>query len=148
MNSKYIESTPDVCSGAPRIKGRRITIFNVISALFYGSTINEYSEEYEVEVDAILEAIEYCKLQKCKNSNVYQYCSGCILRTFNEESNFNAEDYYEVTDEEGYSITLKKDGTEIFLGTKEELIENEFGYLGWVRAETVFEKYFSNDSNS
>jgi uncharacterized protein (DUF433 family) len=145
---KNIESTNGVCSGAPRIKNRRITVYNVIGTLYNGDSISEYAKDYEVEENVIKEAIEYCKSLACQTSNVYQYCEGCILRTLNEkEAPFNKDDYYEVISEQGDIITLKKDGKEIFLGTMEELINEECGCSGWEKAEALFEKYFSANPN-
>jgi len=53
--------TKDTCSGSPRIDGRRITVYNILGYLAGEMTINDICEEYNLEKEQVLEAIEWAK---------------------------------------------------------------------------------------
>ena len=53
--------TKDTCSGSPRIDGRRITVYNILGYLAGEMTINEICEEFNLEKEQVLEAIEWAK---------------------------------------------------------------------------------------
>jgi uncharacterized protein (DUF433 family) len=57
---KYIEMTPDVAAGKPRIAGRRITVQNIV--VWHermGKSVDEISAEYELPLAAIYAALAY-----------------------------------------------------------------------------------------
>jgi len=53
--------TKDTCSGSPRIDGRRITVYNILGYLAGEMTISEICEEFNLEKEQVVEAIEWAK---------------------------------------------------------------------------------------
>lgn len=57
---RHIETTPEVCSGRPRIAGRRMTVADVvIMYLRLGQSLEEVSSTYDVSLAALYAAISY-----------------------------------------------------------------------------------------
>jgi uncharacterized protein (DUF433 family) len=57
---RYIESTPDVAGGKPRISGRRITVQNiVIWHEWMGYTADDIATEYDLTLAEIYAALAY-----------------------------------------------------------------------------------------
>jgi len=139
----YIEIKKEVSSGAPVVKGRRITVFNVVSKIFYENNLQDALDDYEITLDVAREVTEYCSGLKCQEDvNLVKFCSGCILRTLQDGWNFSKGDYNEIIlNEQKQIITISKDGKNIFLGTLEELENTEFGKIGWLIAHEIKRKY-------
>lgn len=60
-----IESDKGICSGAPRIEGKRITVYNIISDLFYNDDLVEYVRDFGLNVFEVKEAVDFCIAKKC-----------------------------------------------------------------------------------
>lgn len=54
-----IVMTKEVCSGLPRIDGRRITVYNILGYLAGEMTIEEICEDFELTKEEVIEAIEW-----------------------------------------------------------------------------------------
>lgn len=57
---KYIEATPGICGGKPRIAGHRITVQNV--ALWHereGKSVDEIATEHDLSLSAVHAALAY-----------------------------------------------------------------------------------------
>jgi len=54
-----IITTKDTCSGIPRILARRITVIDILKNLQSGMTILEISEDYNLSIKEVDEAIEW-----------------------------------------------------------------------------------------
>jgi uncharacterized protein (DUF433 family) len=131
----------EVASGAPTVMNRRLTVFNVISKIYYEDTLVSALEDYEISVDIAKDAVRYCSGLKCqRDPNLIKFCSGCILRTLQDGWNFRSEDYDSILVDKS-KIAINKNGQEIFLGSLKELEDNEFGLVGWLLASSVKEKY-------
>lgn len=135
MTKKKIISTKEVLFGMPRIEGRRISVYNIISNLWNDRNINEYCELFELSKEDVLGALSYCKELDCQKNNVIQFCDGCVLNSINQLNTFK--------------LKLKKIDENLFIdeknnfyiNTSESSIENEeFGYMGWVRAEILYKE--------
>lgn len=139
---RKIVSTKDVLFGMPRIDGRRISVYNIVSSLWNNKNIDEYSEIFEISKNEIFNALVYCKNLECQKNNVIQYCEGCVLNTINSEK---AKINYKELDN---GVFIDNDNN-IFFADNISQIENEdFGFSGWYRAEQLFEEIFNpNDSN-
>jgi uncharacterized protein (DUF433 family) len=58
--ARYIESTPDVRGGKPRIAGRRITVADIaILYLRIGQPLEAISQEYELSLASVHAAMAY-----------------------------------------------------------------------------------------
>lgn len=58
--TNYIDATPDICGGKPRIAGHRITVQNI--AIWHermGKTVDEISTEYGLSLAEIYAALSY-----------------------------------------------------------------------------------------
>ena len=59
---EYIESTPNVIGGKPRIKGTRIPISLILGYLAEDSTIEEIIEEFpDITKEQILACLDYAR---------------------------------------------------------------------------------------
>jgi uncharacterized protein (DUF433 family) len=147
---KNIVINPAISSGSPTISGRRLTVYNVVTKVYFEESLKIAIEDYEITLDAVIDAVNYCSTLKCQEEpTIVKFCSGCILRTLQDEWNFKKEEYREVRDAELNSVfTISKDGNEIFIGTIEELENSEFGKVGWLLALEVQNKHseLSNES--
>ena len=141
MNSVLINE--HISSGAPTIQGRRLTVMNVVSKIYYEESLEAALEDYEITLDQARDAIDYCSSLKCQEDpKLIKFCSGCILRTLQEKWEFDKGNYrefhYELSND---IITVSKDGNELFLGTKQELEDNSFGEAGWLLADEDKKRY-------
>lgn len=136
---KQIERNAKTGFSQPVIIGRRLTVFNVVSNAFYRDSLLNYLNEFELSLEEVKAAIAYCKNRECKimESPQDHYCDGCILRSISEGWTSIKEDFIE---SEG--ISMSKDGMTYFLGSVEELENEEFGVMGWLRAEEVEKRWF------
>jgi len=127
----------NVSFGMPTLRGRRLTVYDIVSKIYYEETVEDALKDYEISFEEAKAAVTYCMNLDCqKDINRIQFCNGCILRTINEGLDFDKENYIEVNDK----YTISKDGLLTFLGSIEELKEERFGKPGWAIAELVFSK--------
>ncbi|PSL18816.1 DUF433 domain-containing protein [Chitinophaga ginsengisoli] len=140
---RYIEIRKDISSGAPVVKGRRTTVFNIVSCIYYEDNLQEALDSYEIILDVAREAVAYCSELKCQEDvNLFKFCSGCVLRALQEDWNFSKDDYKEILlDEQKQIITISKDGNSIFLGSLQELEITELGEAGWLVAQEIKRRY-------
>jgi uncharacterized protein (DUF433 family) len=133
----------DIANGAPTIRGRRLTVFNVSSKIYYEENLKTALEDYELSIEEVRDALKYCSNLDCqKDKNLIKFCSGCILRTLQDGWNFSKTDYDTlITGPQNQKISISKDGSEIFLGTIKELENNDFGLAGWLLASSDIDKY-------
>jgi len=54
-----IESVPHVCSGAPKIKGRRIRVADIVKLYKTGYTIEDIANWYSISIEDVQEALDY-----------------------------------------------------------------------------------------
>jgi uncharacterized protein (DUF433 family) len=141
MNSVIINE--NISSGAPTIRGRRLTVLNVVSKIYYEDSLEAALEDYEITLDEAKDAISYCSSLKCQeDTKLIKFCSGCILRTLQEKWKFDRGNYSEFHCEVSNNvITVSKDGNELFLGSKQELEDNLFGEVGWLLAREDKKRY-------
>lgn len=56
----YIEATPGVCGGKPRIRGRRITVSQIAAwHVHLGMSVDEIAHEVDLELASIFAALAY-----------------------------------------------------------------------------------------
>lgn len=134
---RKIISTIDVLMGAPRIEDTRISIYDIVSSLWYDKDIDQYIDDFKISKQEIKKAIIYCKKLDCQKNNVKKFCNGCILNTIN--SNDRKSIYNQVNnnlfidDEQNFFVSENINDIE----------EEEFGFAGWYRAEHIYKDLFS-----
>lgn len=133
-----IECTPGVVGGAPRLKGTRINVNDVITGVNAESDVQEYVEDFELEKEAVLQAINYCANQQCNKDQPKNYCDGCILRSIAEELDVTVIKNSVV---EEYDSFIKLDNGSIFLGTKEDYLLDMIGVETWLIAKDLRDRY-------
>lgn len=81
--TRRIVSTPDTCSGSPRIEGTRLTCANVVVPLgMHNMPLSDYLSEYpNLQREDIEECVRYCAAQNCLDDHVPAFCQGCSLDT-------------------------------------------------------------------
>jgi len=141
MSSIVIDK--NISSGSPTIKDRRLTVFNVVSKIYYESNLQIALEDYEISLETATNAVDYCSSLSCQeDKELIKFCSGCILRTLQDGWNFNKNDYTEILcNNFSDNISISKDGNQIFLGSIQQLEDNDFGKIGWLLAEEDKIKY-------
>lgn len=131
MKQNYIECKRDYCSGCPRIKNTRITVYNIITRIYLENDLNIACEELRIVQEQARQAIDYCKILKCINDkNLINYCSGCFLGEINENKstildNFKTNNDINIFNKDiniiSNNIELLKKGWELA-----KLIDNKF----------------------
>ncbi len=138
-----IECNPKIVFGQPALKGRRLTVYDIVTKLYYENDIKITVEDYEISMKEIEEALDFCMNLKCKEEKKrVHYCDGCVLRSISEGWSFEKNDFYEISIN-GQIMTLSKDGKTSFLGSISEFENSEFGKITWAIAEHLYKKYFS-----
>jgi len=138
MHNKYIGCNKEHNFGQPSLKGRRLCVYDIITKIYYENNLNIAIEDYQITLLEAKAAIKYCMNLSCqKDQDLAHYCHGCLLRTLHEGSNFNKDDYFEITNEDNNKIVISKNGKEFFLGTIEEMENKEFGKITWLLAEKL-----------
>jgi uncharacterized protein (DUF433 family) len=95
MNSIVIDER--ISSGSPTIRGRRLTVYNVVSKIYYEDSLESVMKDYEISLIEVKEAVSYCSELLCqRDSRLHKFCSGCILRTLQESWNFEKSDYDQI----------------------------------------------------
>ena len=85
--NKYntIDPKDDICCGMPRITGTRLTVYNVVSSV-HDSGLAEFIKNWDyVSLEAIDEAVDYCRSRHCEKDNSTQFCDGCSLRADDDD---------------------------------------------------------------
>mgnify|MGYP005684907713 CR=1 FL=1 len=76
-----ITSDKNYVSGQPRIDGHRIWVSHIISHV-REMGLDSYIDDFDLEgeEDHIIEALDYCRNERCVG-NVVSYCQGCSKHT-------------------------------------------------------------------
>lgn len=138
-----IECNAEINFGQPALKGRRLTVYDIVTKIYYEDSVSIALSDYEISLKDAKEAVNYCMNLKCKkDKKLLHFCDGCLLRTFDEGWHFNREEYIEV--EKGdQKMVISKNGKVFFSGTLEELEDSEFGKVTWLIAEEVNKRLYS-----
>ena len=95
--------------GQPALIGRRLTVYDIVTKIYYEENLTTALDEYEISIGDAKDALKYCMELKCRSdSNLVHYCDGCLLRTFHEGFSFNKGDFIEI-EENGTKIVISKD---------------------------------------
>jgi hypothetical protein len=76
-NFNSIERNPDKCFSRPSIKGRRLSVYDVISGV--GNEGVAYCIDMEVTKTELDESIQYCMNLYCLYNSQNKFCNGCFL---------------------------------------------------------------------
>jgi uncharacterized protein (DUF433 family) len=140
MIDKIVVHTPDVMGDSPRLRGRRISVYNLVYQLYSEMSIKEYGEDYELNVFDIISALNYCRYKICIVDNPQNFCYGCSLYKYKSNETFEEFikrlGYINYVDNEG----MLEDGVVNALGSIEDLQEQWYGEDGWSMAATILEK--------
>ncbi|MCP4219997.1 MAG: DUF433 domain-containing protein [bacterium] len=142
-NDSFIECQKGICGGCPRIKGRRITVYNVVTGIHFENSIQIACEEMEIDIVAAKQAVVYCaQLQCVKDETLLNYCSGCILREmFENNPKMSKPDIFiekrEIKYLDEYEWLLDIDNKD-----KEDIEDIEEAEEGWKLAEICLKKFF------
>lgn len=140
-----IECNAEINFGMPALKGRRLTVYDIVTMLYYDESILAALNGYSISMEDAKDAVDYCRHLKCKHDEkLIQFCDGCILRTLAEGWEFKKEDYME-TVIDGQKIVISNDKRIFFIGSLDELENSEFGKVTWLMAEEM-EKKLANYS--
>ena len=131
-----IECNKNKSFGQPSLIGRRLTVYDIVTKIYYESHIEIALDDYDITLEEAKAATNYCKTLTCqKDKDRIHFCDGCILRTLDEGWNFSKNNYQEIKcNKSNETITISKDGNEIFLGNIQEIEDSEFGKVGWLLA--------------
>lgn len=135
-----ISCNPYINFGQPNLVGRRLTVYDIVTKIFYEGYPKVATEDYGITCKEAREAVTYCSKLECQNDNdLVHFCYGCILRTIAEGTDFKRNDFFEIK-REGQNLVLSYDGKVVFAGTLDELEEAELGKVAWLIANEVLHK--------
>lgn len=132
-----IVSSENVLWGAPRINNTRISVYDVISSLWYNPDIEDFVLDFRVDKESVKTALEYCKELKCRKEKALNFCDGCILRTAKDGETYikKSNKILQIDDK-----VFENENKDIFIGEFTDLESEEAGFMGWVRADMLLEK--------
>ena len=148
-----ITCTPGVCSGAPCVRGSRVTVFNVVSRLHFGDTQEILLEDYpDWTAQDIAAAIDYCRGLRCIADKPDHYCDNCALRRVDDDESFDEfldsmAPVQTFTGKEHIDWDKFVGGGTIFLGSMEDLRHNWKGYPCWQWAEELYQREHGTQSD-
>lgn len=136
-----IECNVEINFGQPALRGRRLTVYDIVTKIYYEDSIRMALSDYEISLTDAKDAVNYCMHLKCKqDKDLLHFCDGCLLRTLAEGWNFKKDDYLEVKINDK-TIVVSKDSEIYFFGTLQEYENSEFGKVTWLIAEEIHEKF-------
>ncbi len=151
---KYITSSPDIRSGELRLKGRRLTVFDVVSGVFFESSLNDFMLDMEVTHDEVKECLDFCSQKECLRIKDVVLCSKCEFGQIQSGDTFESykASYSKIIvhDDSGPKIIYSETGnTDIdlnhdtlnYLGDENDFWLELNGYKGWEMAKEVILKY-------
>ncbi len=108
----------NISAGSPTINGRRLTVFNVVSKIYYENNLESALKDHQISFKIAKEAVDYCRNLKCQEDDkLINFCSGCILRTLQEKWDFNKNEYSEVNfNAKGQNVSISIGKEIVFLG--------------------------------
>lgn len=138
-----IERDSQKMFGMPSIINRRMTVYDVVTTIYYENDIHEALNRCGIDKDIATEALKYCSKQLCKFDDDGQlpFCDGCLLRDIAEGSFFDKSQYYEIMDDNNIVSTFSIDGVKVFNGSIEEFKEEEEGIETWKLAQSLLERW-------
>jgi uncharacterized protein (DUF433 family) len=136
-----ITCDPDINFGQPALKGRRLTVYDIVTKIYYENSLKLTTEDYSISAKDVKDAVEYCMTLKCKiDSGRVHYCDGCVLRTIEEGWKFDRNKYIEF-ENDNTKIVFSDGGDTIFAGSLKEFEDSEFGKVTWLIAEQINELF-------
>ena len=134
-----IECNEAINFGTPALKGRRLTVFDIVTMVLYSDTVQEALEDYRISWQDAMDATVYCVNLRCQSDKTrVQYCDGCLLRTFDEGWHFDKTNFKEYKGDD--NIVISKEQDIMFIGSLQELEDSEFGRVTWLNAIDVHKK--------
>jgi len=139
-----IKCDPDINFGQPALKGRRLTVYDIVTKIYYEDGVKASIDDYEISLKDAKDAVNYCMNLKCKKDrDLLHYCDGCILRTIAEGLNFKKDDYIKF-EKNNQQIVVSKNNKVFFAGSLDELENSEFGKVTWLMAEDISKRLLTN----
>lgn len=78
--------TDDILWGQPRIKGKRISVGDIICSVDMNQNLNFALDDYKLSMQEIRQALHYCKIRQCIEDNPKKFCHNCTLRVEQEKT--------------------------------------------------------------
>ena len=141
MYEQYIQHTPEICSNAPTLIGRRLTVYHVVTQI-RGDGFETALETYEITRDQAMAALHYCSELKCKiDSEQYNFCENCKLdagRNNEPPPVLHTDKYIEFFREDGSPYVLSKDGETFYYPfSLQDLKDETEGIETWLVAKEI-----------
>ncbi len=135
-----IVCTEGICSGSPRIDGRRLTCANIVSDIKNNDiTPRVYGYRTNLSEASVVNVLKYCANRVCITDQPANFCQGCSLDTRSEIAPVAfARDVDEACD-------LIREGEltegQIYIGSKDDYEKFEKPSDLWVAAKDLLEAY-------
>lgn len=72
--------TEDCLWGQPRLEGRRLAVGDIVSQVDINDSVFQASEDYEISLQQIRQALLYCRTLQCMKDDPLKFCHNCTLR--------------------------------------------------------------------
>jgi uncharacterized protein (DUF433 family) len=122
-----IVCTEGTLAGSPRIDGRRLAVSDVVGFLRNYGSLQEVISDYELTISDIRQALHYCSMLQCKEDKPAVFCHNCSLRR-EQEGPLDISNLEEVALDD---LTFVKSDNLVFLGSKDELLDEWQGQNWW-----------------
>jgi uncharacterized protein (DUF433 family) len=137
-----IVCTSSVLGGQPRLRGRRIQVFNAIWRILEDG-LDGFIEDVDIEEEALVRAaIVYCRDRQCLLDKPKFFCAGCTYHLVMQ--NMTPEEWIRnapvVSSCEVDHETIAR-GLNVFLGTPEDMKASITGRDGWAVADRLYNEY-------
>jgi uncharacterized protein (DUF433 family) len=143
IENQFIECKQDRSFGQPTLKGRRLTVYDIVTKIYYEEQIDVAQADYQITREEAKSAIHYCMKLSCQDDrHLMHFCDGCLLRTLEQGWQFKRGDYIQIQNASNNKVVVSKDGKEIFFGSIQELENSEFGKVTWLIAENLYRHHF------
>ncbi len=133
LNYVSISSDEKILSGRPHIKGRRLSVLDVILGLYFSENVEDYNSSMDLTDSELSDTINYCNSLSCIKNQVILFCEKCIL-SHKEKVDIVESNYSLIIDKKLFFDLRKLTDNELYQ------IESE-GIEGWSIANGLKSKY-------
>jgi len=150
---KFITSSKDIRSGELRLNGRRLTVFDVVSGVFFENSLNDYISDKGVTFDEIKECLSFCSQKECLKIKDATLCSKCEFGQLQNGETFECytKNYNKIIihGKLGSKVIYSKTGNQDldlnpdtfnYFGDEKDFWIELNGYKGWEMAKEVILK--------
>lgn len=140
-----IGRVPGMIGGRPTLRGRRLTVFNLIFQSCHADderALREYLADFELTLLQLRAAVTYCAGLHClTDAPDGPFCEGCNLQFQQDGPYYDVADLEEFTEDESTYVRSRRNGNIVIFGSLADYLRDEQGVAGWLMAADIEQRF-------